>query len=135
MLSWAHSLCWWREDSCSKLSPQMVHMKNLLSLWTDYNCCFIEDINWSHLPQMTHFKGFFHMVYFTHELIQYAYWKNVLHQILYDKVHICKVHCFHGHILCADGEKILVQTISTNGAFEQFIFIVERFYMLFHRRH
>ena len=111
MLSWTHSLCWWREDSYSNLSAQMLHFNNLLlPLWTDSICCFKVDINWNRLPQMTHFKGFFYMVYFLHELIQYAYWKSFLHQIFYDKVHFCKVHCFHEHILCADGEKILVQS-------------------------
>ena len=85
-----------------------VYLHNSFPLWTYAICCFIEDINWSGLPQISHSKGFLHMVYFLHNLIQYAYWNYHLQQILYDKVHMCMVHCFHGHILCAVGYKILV---------------------------
>ena len=86
---------------------------HILCVDADSICCFIKEFNWSGLPQMSHFKGFFHMVYFLHELIQYAYRKININQILHDKVHIYKVHRFHGHILCTDGEKILVQSYNS----------------------
>ena len=56
----------------------LVQSYNSFPLGTDCLCCFIEDINWRGLPQMSHSKGFFHMVSFQHELIQYAYWKKFL---------------------------------------------------------
>ena len=58
-----------------------------------------------------HFGHSENMVYIPHELIQYALWNYFHHQILQDKVHICKGYCFHEDILCADGKKMFFQQI------------------------
>ena len=60
------------------------HKRCILTVYIHY------EFNWNRLPQMSHLKGSFYMVYFCHELIHYAFWNYFLYQILKKKFKIVR---------------------------------------------
>ena len=135
LLSWTYSLCWWKEEYCSKLSPQTVHFNSLYSLWIASVCYFKIDINWNHLPQISHLKCSFHMVYFPCEIIHYAFLNYFSIKSFRAKFTFVWGIAFMNIFIVLMERRILFKAVPTKGAFWQFIFIKKRFYMLFHSRY
>ena len=112
MLSWRYSLCWWKEDYCSKLSTQTVHFISLYSLWIA-SICYV-------YMYRNILKSFTTNIMFKRFLSYglFPSWTNSLCLLKLfslsnpqEKIQNCKGYCFHEHILCADWKKMFFQQI------------------------